>query len=432
MNFDPNPLYYWMLKKYSEIDRTNRIILCNEGSSRSSKTFEAFRFIVTYCDHNRSEAKDIYVFRDTLINCKDLTVKDFKRCLGREGLGIYEDKNMIDSPKPYYKLWGQVINFRGLDKESEATKSDLLYFNELLECDKEPYDGWVMRNENIVINDWNPKYTDHWAFALEKLPNCFFSRTTYKHNKFLPESVIKGIEAYCPWDLSDFTVKGWRVPVSERKPNLANIEAGTVDLYRWLVYGEGVRANKEGLVFPNVTWVDEFPKDIEYISHGMDFGSAAPTAVVKAGIKLRPKKHDLYLQKLHYNPCANSDEVDEVLNILGLGGEDKHLWSDTDMMGKGWIADLRRKGKFIYPTQKYPGSREYWITTLSRFNIHIVKDPHFRKEQENFAYRVVDGKQLSETIKAYDHLWSASGYCVVGDFREIAEQYELPKDKDEE
>jgi PBSX family phage terminase large subunit len=423
MNFDPNPLFYWMLKKYSDRDKSNRIILCNEGSSRSSKTFEAFRFIVTYCDHNRNEAKDIYVFRDTLINCKDLTVKDFKRCLGREGLGIYEDKNMIDSPKPYYKLWGQVINFRGLDKESEATKSDLLYFNELLECDKEPYDGWVMRNENIVINDWNPKYTDHWAFNLEKLPNCFFSRTTYKHNKFLPASVIKGIEAYCPWDLSDFTAKGWRVPVSERKPNLENIAAGTVDLYRWLVYGEGVRANKEGLVFPNVTWVDEFPKDVEYISHGMDFGSAAPTAIVKGGFRKKEKKPDLFLQKLHYNPCANSDEVDEVLNILGLGGEEKHLWSDTDFMGKGWIADLRRKGKFIYPTVKYPGSRDYWITTLSRFNIHIVKDPDFRREQENFSYRVVDGKQLSETIKKFDHLWSASGYLAVGDFRELLNNY---------
>jgi len=37
--------------------------------------------------------------------------------------------------------------------------------------------------------------------------------------------------------------------------------------------------------------------------------------------------------------------------------------------------------------------------------------------QENFSYRVVDGKTLSETEKKYDHLWSATGYVVVGDFR---------------
>lgn len=427
MNFDPNPLYYWMLKKYSERDRTNRIILCNEGSSRSSKTFEAFRFIVTYCDHNRSEAKDIYVFRDTLINCKDLTVKDFKRCLGREGLGIYEDKNMIDSPKPYYKLWGQVINFRGLDKESEATKSDLLYFNELLECDKEPYDGWVMRNENIVINDWNPKYTDHWAFGLEKLPNCFFSRTTYKHNKFLPESVIKGIESYCPWELDAFGPRGWSIPVEQRKPNLANIEAGTVDLYRWLVYGEGVRANREGLVFPRVTWIEEFPEDVEYTGYGMDFGTTAQTAIVKTGMRLGrdKRKPDLFLKRLHYFPTVDSDAVCEVLDILdktepGIAKK-KHMWADNNK--PGWIADFEAKSLLIFPTKKFPGSRDFWISTLHRFNIHIVKDPMFRSEQENFSYRIVDGKQLSETIKKWDHLWSASGYNVVGDYLDIINQH---------
>ena len=420
MNFDPNPLFFWMCKKYAERDKSQRIILCNEGSSRSSKTFEAFRFIVTYCDHNRGEQKDIYVFRDTLINCKDLTVKDFKRCLGREGLGIYEDKNMIDSPKPYYKLWGQVINFRGLDKESEATKSDLLYFNELLECDKEPYDGWVMRNENIVINDWNPKYTDHWAFGLEKLPNCFFSRTTYKHNKFLPESVIKGIEAYCPWELSDFDKRGWKVPVEQRKPNLQNIEAGTVDLYRWLVYGEGVRANREGLVFPAVTWVDQIPTDCEFVSYGMDFGQTAQTAIVKTAVKVRHPKSDLYIQKLFYSPTENSDVISQVLRSLKIPArEEENIWCDNNM--PGWISDLRQDNHLVLPTRKFPGSREYWIASLKKFNIHMVKDPDLRKEQENFSYRVVDGKQLSETIKKYDHLMSASGYSVVGDFRHIIE-----------
>lgn len=431
MNFDPNPLFYWMLKKYSERDKSNRIILCNEGSSRSSKTFEAFRFIVTYCDHNRAEQKDIYVFRDTLINCKDLTVKDFKRCLGREGLGIYEEKNMIDSPKPYYKLWGQIINFRGLDKESEATKSDLLYFNELLECDKEPYDGWVMRNENIVINDWNPKFTDHWAFGLEKLPNCFFSRTTYKHNKFLPESVIKGIEAYCPWELDAFGPKGWSIPVEERNPNLSNIAAGTVDLFRWLVYGEGVRANKEGLVFGNVTYVDAIPSDVDQVAYGMDYGKTAQTAIIKAAIRVRHPKSDLYLQKLFYSPTESSDVINQVIEDLAKTdkgfGTDKHIWSDNNQ--PGWIADLRRKDKSIYPTVKFPGSREYWISSLKKFKIHIVRDIDFRKEQENFAYRVVDGKQLSETIKKFDHLWSASGYAVVGDFRELIEATKDPDDK---
>ena len=414
MNLDPNPLYYWMLKKYIERDKKDRIILCNEGSTRSSKTFEAFRFIYTYCDHNRATEKDIFVFRDTLINCKDFTVKDFKRCFGREGLGVYEDKNMIDSPKPYYKLFNQIINFRGLDKESEATKSDLLFFNELLECDKQAFDGWKMRNENIIICDWNPRYTLHWAFDLEKLPNCFFSRTTYKHNKFLPETVVRGIEAYSPWMIEDM-----HLPENERRPHEENIRTGTADKYRWLVYGCGLRANREGLVFPNVTWIDSIPEDVEYVAYGMDFGTAAPTVISKAAMKRTPGKPNLYLQKLHYAPLANSDEVNQILDILKIP---KHIWSDTDFMGRGWISDLEAKGKPIFPTRKFPGSRDYWITTLNRFNIFLVKDPDVRKEQENFCYRVVDGKQLSETIKDYDHFFSACGYATVGDFVDIINQ----------
>ena len=51
-----------------------------------------------------------------------------------------------------------------------------------------------------------------------------------------------------------------------------------------------------------------------------------------------------------------------------------------------------------------------------------MKDPDVRKEQENFCYRVVDGKQLSETIKDYDHFFSACGYATVGDFVDIINQ----------
>ncbi len=407
------------------------LIVGNEGSSRSAKTYDSFHFFTAICDQNRGNPQEIYFIRDTLVNCRDFTLNEFKRCLGtfydeegkKCGLGIWDDKNFVGSPKPTYNLFGHKIKFRGIDDMSEAYPSDFLFLNEVLDQNTTAVKDLLMRCRKMAIMDWNPKFTAHDIFDMEKRSDTIFTKSNYKSNRFAPKSFVRQIESYCPWDLSAFGPKGWLVPVDQRKPNLANIAAGTVDLYRWLVYGEGVRANKEGLVFPNVTWVDKFPDDVEYISHGMDFGSAAPTAIVKGGFRKREKKPDLFLQKLHYNPCANSDEVDEVLNILGLGGEDKHLWSDTDFMGKGWIADLRRKGKFIYPTVKYPGSREYWITTLSRFNLHIVKDPDFRKEQENFSYRVVDGKQLSETIKKFDHLWSASGYLAVGDFRELLNNY---------
>lgn len=414
MAFQPNELYFKMAKTYQDrVGPDSKVVIVNEGSSRSSKTWDFFHLLVSICQSNPHKSYDIYILRDTLVNCRDFTMKEFQDCL--KTIGIYDKNCMVQSPKPVYKLFGHTVKFRGLDDEqsAEGYPSDILFFNEILEMNKSGVAGLVMRCRRLVVADFNPKYSDHWLFGWEKRDDTVFTHSTYKNNRHLQPAVIKEIESYSPWMLADMAL-----PESDRRPHAENIANGTVDKYRWMVYGMGLRANREGLVFPNVNWIDEFPKDVEHVAYGMDFGIAAPTAVIKAGLRIKPGKSDLYLQKLHYAPAENSDIVNEVLDVLKIP---KHIWSDTDMMGKGWIADLRRKGKEIYPTVKFPGSRDYWITTLKRFNIHIVRDADARREQENFCYRVVDGKQLSETIKDYDHFWSACGYGVVGDLRELIE-----------
>lgn len=388
------------------VTHENKLIVCNEGGSRSAKTWDTFHFIVALCDNNRTHPLDIYVLRDTLVNCRDFTLKEFIDCL--KVIGIFEARNMVYSPKPIYNLWGHKIKFRGLDEKEDAEgyPSDILFFNEALEMSVTNMKSLIMRCRKMVILDWNPKYTDHELFSWEKRDDTVFTKTTYKNNRHLQPSIIKEIESYNP-DIPE------------------NVINGTADKFRWKVYGLGERANREGLVFPNVTWVDSIPEDVEYISYGMDFGTAAPTVITKGAMKFNNAKPDLYLQKLHYAPCENSDEVNKILDVLKIP---KHIWCDTDMtekgnqVGYGWISDLRRRGKTVFPTKKFPGSRDYWITTLHRFNIHLVRDIDVRKEQENFSYRVVDGIQLSETIKKYDHFWSSAGYLTVGDFAQIINQ----------
>lgn len=300
--------------------------------------------------------------------------------------------------KPEVELFGNRIYFRGLIEEerAEAAPSDLIFCNELLDIDSySMISGWLMRCREIFIADWNPKFTDHWAYNFEKRPNCLFTHSTYKNNKHLQRSVIKEIEGYDP-------------------ANPVNIENGTADEYRHKVYALGLRASPAGIVFQNVIYMNEFPEDCDYIAYGMDFGETAQTAIIKAGLKITDNRNDLHLQKLFYLPTENIDVIIQVIKSLGIN---QHIWCDNNK--PLWIGDLRNAGISAVATKKWPGSREYWVDTLKRFNIHIVRDPDFRKEQENFRYRVVDGIQLSETIKKYDHLWSASGYAVVGDFRHL-------------
>jgi phage terminase large subunit len=402
VNWKPNGLFFKMAQMVAARQPNTKLIIGNEGSSRSSKTWDFIHLLVWLCDHNRGKKLDIFLFRDTLVNCKEYLFKDFKNCL--TSIGIYNQANFRDNAgKPNYYLFGQEIKFRGLDDNTteikEATDSDIIFFNEVLSgCEKERVMNWIMRCRKLVVADWNPKYTDHWFFAFEKRDDCVFTHSTYKDNRHLQESVIKELESYDPG-------------------NPENVRAGTADKYRHQVYALGLRANREGLVFPEVTYVDDFPDHVEQFAYGLDFGTAHPTVIVKGGIVRKSPKSDLYLKKLFYSPCQTSTEVIDAVNTLKI---DSHIWCDTNMdntnTGIGWVSDMRRAGIRALLTKKFPGSRAYWITTLKKFNIHIVRDSDFKKEQENFCYRVVDGVQLSETIDKYDDCWSASGYLTVGDF----------------
>lgn len=394
-------------------------IVANEGSSRSSKTWDAIHFIVAYCDANRGSKKDIYMLRGTLVDCRDYLLKEWKDCL--TSIGIYDDRNLVNSPKPVYKLFGQEIRFRGLDDKGEGYPSDILFFNEILtECNEVAVRGLIMRCRQFIIADWNPKYTDHWFFKYEKRENCIFTHSTYKQNRHLQESVVKEIEMASPWNLEDL-----HLPEDQRRPHIENIENGTADKYWFKVYGMGERASREGLVFPNVTYIDAIPEDVEQVAYGIDFGTAHPTVISKAAIKINDqpgKKHDLYLQKLFYKPVETSQEIVDAWRALGIEG---HVWCDNNMdnesAGVGWIADMRRAEIRALATRKFPGSRMYWIATLKKFNIHIVRDKDFKREQENFCFQVVDGITLSKTIDKHDDIWSSCGYAVVGDFRHLAE-----------
>jgi phage terminase large subunit len=295
------------------------------------------------------------------------------------------------------------------EQTAEAAPSDVCFVNEGLDIDNMSFiSGWLMRCKDLFILDWNPKFSDHWCYNLEKCPNCLFTHSTYKDNKHLEQTVINEIESYNPWHPDDANL-----PEVEHRPHPMNVENGTADKYRHEVYALGLRSSPEGLVFNDVTYIDQFPADCHYISYGMDFGEANETAITKNGLKIEGPKIELFTQKLFYLPTQTSQEIIDVCNALGI---DQQIWYDNNK--PGWINDIRSSGITALATRKFPGSREYWISTIKRCKIHIVRDPDFRKEQENFKYRVVDGIQLSETVKKYDHLWSSLGYSCVGDFRQ--------------
>jgi len=194
--------------------------------------------------------------------------------------------------------------------------------------------------------------------------------------------------------------------------------------YENIVMG-GWLDDPEHIMFPTVDWIKEMPTNCDYDAYGCDFGQTAESAIVHARLKLNNlpgMKHDLYARKLFYMPTNTSKDVCDAMKGLGLDKVNNYIWCDNNMdnesAGIGWVSDLRNYGLNCVSTVKFPGSRAYWISAIKDFNIHIVEDPAFMKEQELFKHRVVDGIQLSEDNGEFDHLWSALGYAVVGNFKQ--------------
>ena len=421
MIFDPNKLFYEMVSIYSKHrGDKNKVTICNEGSSRSSKTWDFFHFLVMYCDHNRNKQNEIYILRETLTDCKDYTFKEFRKCL--KMMHIWDDECYKSPQKPFYNLFGNDVYFRGLDDSSEGYPSDILFINEALENqNKEKVDGLKMRCRKLMVLDWNPKYTQHWCFNLEGQPNVHFTHSTYRNNKHLEESVINEIESYCPWNFEDL-----HLPESQRRPNIVNIKNGTADKYRWQVYGEGMRSAPEGLIFEHVTWIDTFP-DMGY-SLCMDFGfTTDPTSLNKYA----EDEHNIWIEPLMYQSTENSELIHDFALSAGIDikipttadSADKYTGENKGTVEM--VRDLKVKGWNITKVSKTK-SVMYWLTSMKKKKIHIVKNhlySEIRKEQENYMMKKINGIAINQPIDKFNHMWDAARYGHIANNMKSMEDY---------
>ena len=296
---EPNELYMRMAWFYTqnkhavnpENGRKALVKIACQGSSRSGKTYAIIQFIYTFCNQNAGKGLYIAVLRETLVDCRKYTYKDFIECF--KTMGVYENCEITEYPNPKIKIYGNTIEFMGLpEPNKQPPRTDICFFNEIVEVnDKQRVNGLLMRCEKLAIFDWNPSYTDHWIFAMEQEFNTLFTRTSYLDNAHLTDNVVSNIESYCPWDFKDskiedvngFKVRVWLKPERPdncspldydkyRADNRVNIESKTANKWYWLVYGEGVPAAKDGAIF-DPEWISEFPETgLDHVNLSLDFG----------------------------------------------------------------------------------------------------------------------------------------------------------------
>lgn len=388
MIFSPNPLCFHMMKVYSE-NKTpdNKIIICNEGGTRSSKTWDTFHFLIAFCDHNRGKGLEIYVLRDTLTNCKDYTLKDFYGVL--RAMDLTGEIKISNPQKPDFNVWGNSIHFRGLDDEekSEGYPSDILFFNEILETSQGKVNGLKMRCRKLIIADWNPKVTSHWVFKWEGQPFTYFTHTTYRNNKYLQKSIIAEIESYEPTD--------------------ANIKAGTADEFRWQVYGLGNRASNEQTVFKHFELFETPPANYDIRVFGMDFGfTNDPSTLVEIIVDGK----NLYItEHLYETGLLNADIYQKVKDIVGL---DTYVVADSAEPKS--IVELRIMGLPVIEATTGPDSVKYGVNKILQFKVFLnKKSVNLQNEWRNYKYQVdKQGNVLNIPVDKDNHLIDPVRYAL--------------------
>jgi PBSX family phage terminase large subunit len=375
---------------YKLIGPDNKKLIGFEGGSSAGKTHAIIPYLLLYSQHNYNKGKIIRIFRDDRVNCMGSVYEDFMERI--KAVGQFSEANLRKSAPTTYHHFGNRFQFMGLDDAAKVhgPRQNVSYFNEVLDVDKDSWKQVNMRTAELTIMDWNPKCTEHWVFDLEKLDNAIFVHATFRDNAFLQKSIVDEILAL--------------------EPTEKNKEAGTSDEYLYKVYNLGVRASHQGLVFPNVTWIDEFPEDIEDIGYAVDFGHTNHnTAIIKGGRSAK----NLYFKKLFYSPCDDIPILEQVIkNNIG------EFSIVGDCAEPGMITDLQMRGIPIYGVNKFNGSVNYGITLMHGYNIHLVRDKDVRKEHENYKWREVNGIKLNEPVKQFDDFWDACRYLCLSIYRQ--------------
>jgi hypothetical protein len=398
-------------------DNHNYFLGCGVLAHNSGKTISLIHLLVTICDHNRGAGLQIGMFRYTLKDAREkLFEQDFKKCL-REYIQIYDPNcSRAEKQSPEYELWGNTFYFRGLEDSTEQVSYDIVFVNEMLEVPEKAFiSGLMMRCKMLFVGDWNPKYTDHWAFGFEGQPNTYYTKTTYRNNKHCPPTIVKEIESYCPWMIEDIGK-----PIQDRRPNLGNLAAGTVDEYMWTVYGEGQRCAREGLIFRDVTYIDRIPTGAEHYWYGLDY---ANTVGVYAFAEVCRYDGGLaYDSPIYVNNLNSLEDFYRIFKAYYEGKRDERpdRWmvicdsarpqNKDDLNGMAWADGLNVQ---FENCKKFTGCVEWRIDLMKRHKMFLVRREHIRREQENYRYKMVNGINTNEPEKnGFDHFFDAAGMAL--------------------
>lgn len=370
---------------FSEINNARKngyTTVSEQGSSRSAKTYNTVIWIV--CECLAVPKTTVSICRATLPSLKGSVLRDFIEVLQR--IGEFNDKCYNKSDLIYTFPNGSWVEFFSCDNETKlrGRKRKILFVNEANELKYLEWQQLQLRTTQFSIIDYNPSFSDeHWICEVNKDPRTYHFISTYKDNPFLEQKVIDEIE-------------------SLKRKNFS----------LWQIYGLGLQAQVEGLVFRNVDVVERIP-ETGYRRRrflGVDFGyTNDPTAIVDVVIEEETKT--LYIDELCYRTSMLTSDIVAELKPQGAV---KIISESADPR---LVQEIYRAGINIHPVVKYQGSVEAGLTKMQEYKIVITKhSTNVIKEFRNYTYsQDKEGKWLNTPIDVWNHAIDAIRYVVMSE-----------------
>jgi intein/homing endonuclease len=144
----------------------------------------------------------------------------------------------------------------------------------------------------------------------------------------------------------------------------------------------------------------------EYFANGILVHNCDPTSLVKLGLQ----GNNLYCECLLYEPIDNAPALSEVLFSMESKGLQQGIritadcsdkYNDTEM-----VKELKNLGHNICKVNKGKGI-SWRIGMLKKHKIHLVRNVNFKREQENYKWREINGICVNEPIDKFNHCFEA-------------------------
>ena len=349
-------------------------LVCLQGGSRSGKTMNTLIWWIQKL--LKEEKKTLSIVRKTLPSLKNSILKDLIYVL--EMYEIY-DPSKWHKQDGYYELPnGSIINWFSCDEPQKlrGSKRDYLYCNEANELDLEDWRQLIMRTEGMVTLDFNPSEINSWVYDLEQRDDCYYFKTTWRENPFLPQTLIDEIER-----LKDTDENYYRI------------------------YSLGEKGIPTTLVFNKWFTIDKVPSDAKLLGRGMDFGFNDATTLVE----VYQRGDELYLNELMYVKNLTMGDIIYKMGEFSIEKTD-NIWCDSALPQN--IEELRRQRWNAKPVSK--ASILSGIDKIKRHKVFITeKSVNILREFGSYKWKTdKDGKLLDVPLDQDNHTIDSVRYVL--------------------